>query len=80
VVGYTYDGGANAVGKLTAQATVDSVTKSPGNYQVAGSSCVDFAERVVTNAGGKSPNDLKPSSLINDIRKEQYKDNSVQTH
>jgi RHS repeat-associated protein len=63
-----------------AQATVDSVSKNPGNYQLVGNSCVNFAEKVVTSAGGKAPNDMKPSSLINDMRQQQYKDNSVQTH
>jgi RHS repeat-associated protein len=69
-----------ADGAKAAQATVDSVTKNPGNYLVSGNSCVNFGENVASSAGAKVPNDLKPSSLINDIRQQQYKDNSVQTH
>jgi hypothetical protein len=62
-----------------AQGTVDSVSKNPGNYQVAGNSCVDFGESVMSSAGAKAPHDTLPSKLIGDIRNQQYHDNSTQT-
>jgi RHS repeat-associated protein len=62
-----------------AQDTIDAVAKNPGNYQLVGNNCANFAERVVNSAGGNAPPDVKPGALINDMRKQQYKDNSVQT-
>jgi RHS repeat-associated protein len=63
-----------------AQGTIDAVAKDPGNYQLVGNNCANFVEQVVNSAGGKAPNDLKPGALVNDLRQQQYKDNSVQTH
>jgi hypothetical protein len=63
-----------------AQATIDSIAKNPGNYQLVGNNCANFAEKVVNSAGGSAPNDVKPGALVNDMRQQQYKDNTVQTH
>jgi hypothetical protein len=63
-----------------AQATIDGVNKNPGNYQLDGNNCARFAEKVVNSAGGSAPNDIKPGALVNDMRQQQYKDNTVQTH
>jgi RHS repeat-associated protein len=62
-----------------AQGTIDAVAKSPGNYQLVGNNCANFAEKVVNSAGGNAPPDIKPGALVEDMRKQQYKDNSVQT-
>jgi RHS repeat-associated protein len=66
-----------------AQATIDSTAKNPGNYVLHGSdsnNCANFAERVVNSAGGSAPHDTTPGQLVTDMRNQQYKDNSVQTH
>jgi RHS repeat-associated protein len=61
-----------------AQANIDERAANPGNYQWNGRSCVDFGELVVHSTGAPAPNDLKPSSLIQDIRDQQFRDNSTQ--
>jgi RHS repeat-associated protein len=66
-----------------AEQTIGDTAKNPGNYVLHGSNsnnCANFAEKVVNSAGGKAPHDISPGSLLNDLRNQQYKDNSVQTH
>ena len=63
-----------------AQATIDSVSKNPGNYQLVGNSCVNFAEKVMSSAGAPTENVKTPGGLIEVIRKQQYQDNTTQTH
>jgi RHS repeat-associated protein len=66
-----------------AQQTITDTAKNPGNYVLHGSdsnNCANFAERVVNSAGGSVPHDVTPGGIVTDIRKQQYKDNSVQTH
>jgi hypothetical protein len=54
-----------------AQATIDAKSANPGDYQLRGSSCVDFGEAVVHSTGAPAPSDLRPAALVSDIRSEQ---------
>ena len=61
-----------------AQATIDTRTATPGNYQLRGRSCVDFGEAVVRSTGATAPTDTLPSHLIRDLRAIQIHDNTTQ--
>ncbi|MGC2741860.1 MAG: RHS repeat-associated core domain-containing protein [Candidatus Angelobacter sp.] len=63
-----------------AQGTIDATTTKPGNYQLVGNSCVNFAENVMSSAGAPTQNVKTPGGLIEVVRKQQYQDNTTQTH
>lgn len=62
-----------------ANTTISDRTANPGDYRVRGCSCVDFGEQVLKSAGSPVPSDTLPSHLVNDIRQQQYHDNTTQT-
>jgi len=62
-----------------AQGAIDARAANPGDYNLTSNNCAQFGTAVVNAAGGNAPNDIKPSSLISDIRSQQYKANSTQT-
>lgn len=62
-----------------AQGAIDDRVANPGNYNLTNNNCAQFGTTVVNAAGGNAPNDIKPSSLVSDIRSQQYKANSTQT-
>ncbi len=62
----------------SAQDIIDARTNNPSNYQVVGQSCVDFGEDVLKSTGAYAPSDTLPSSMIYDIRSQQYAANTTQ--
>lgn len=54
-----------------ASKAIDDRKNNPGNYHLTTRNCAEFAESVVRAAGIPAPKDIKPASLVLDLRKEQ---------
>lgn len=51
------------------QTFLNRASKSPPNYNLYHSNCAEFCEAGLRAGGLKAPNDVKPGSLIDDLRK-----------